>query len=247
MPPTLDVTLQTPPKSVHAQIQMARSTQERDRAARFVYDIYRERGLLAQELSFQEFDRTHRAHRDDMTFIVRDLQSNPIGTVTTLYDSGNGLPADQTFPRLLHQLRTSGRRLVEVARFAVSHSAGNRKAIRLNLINNAFIHAARVREYTDLIIEVHPRHAPFYQRFLLFEVFGPQRPCARVNSAPAVLLRLKLEKYVGIMKLRSLPGPMPLSLRKTLYASFAPLTQERKIQRAMRKLLSALKAHPTTV
>jgi hypothetical protein len=52
------------------------------------------------------------------------------------------------------------------------------------------------RGANELFIEVHPRHAAFYQRMLGFIPVGPKRLNARVN-APAVLLCLDAI-YVGL-------------------------------------------------
>lgn len=46
--------------------------------------------------------------------------------------------------------------------------------------------------YTDVVIEVNPRHVRFYKRMLGFVEFGAERMCSRVD-APAVLLRLELD------------------------------------------------------
>jgi len=55
----------------------------------------------------------------------------------------------------------------------------------------AYIHARRLRQSTDLLIEVNPRHVKFYQALLGFTVVGEERMDPRVG-APAVLLRLDL-------------------------------------------------------
>jgi hypothetical protein len=61
------------------------------------------------------------------------------------------------------------------------------------MFNLIFIFARRIRNADDFVIEVHPRHADYYRRLLLFERIGPERCCPRVAGSPAVLLRLDLE------------------------------------------------------
>ena len=55
----------------------------------------------------------------------------------------------------------------------------------------AYIYAYRIRQCSDLVIEVNPRHVRFYEAMLGFVKYGDQRMDPRV-SAPAVLLRLAL-------------------------------------------------------
>ncbi len=215
------------------RIQPVRTSQDRLKADRLVYESYRGKGLISNTLSFDAFTELHCSQPGSFTFLAGHQQDIPAGTVTNLYDIGHGLPADEAFPEYLSALRASGRRLAEVSRFVVRSSDQNSKATRLRLINFLFIHAAHVRKYTDLVIEVHPRHTLFYRRLLLFETLGPQRPCARVGSAPAVLLRLKLETYLEAMKMRGLHYRLPILLRRSLYASFMPSEMEQEVLRLL--------------
>ena len=63
----------------------------------------------------------------------------------------------------------------------------------------------------DFVIEVNPRHVNYYRRLLCFEVLGQERPCPRVQGAPAVLLRVDLGfgdqevERVGGSRQRGLP------------------------------------------
>ena len=59
------------------------------------------------------------------------------------------------------------------------------------LFHIAYIFARRMNGFSDLVIEVNPRHVKFYERMLGFQAFGPERTNMRVN-APAVLMRLDL-------------------------------------------------------
>ncbi len=92
------------------------------------------------------------------------------------------------------------------------------------------VYARRVKSGTDFLAEVHPRHAPFYLRKLLFTEMGQERPCPRVGGAPAVLLRLDLSNQVEeIRQVGGSQGKRQGPHGKTLYACFPALNQEHLI------------------
>ena len=75
---------------------------------------------------------------------------------------------------------TVGRPLPQILKFALPLVLGT-------LFHLAYIHGRLIRGATDLVIEVHPRHASFYRRMLGFRIIGAERICPRVD-APAVLM-----------------------------------------------------------
>ncbi len=124
--------------------------------------------------------------------------------MTLCFDGAGGLPADANFPDKLDQLRAMGRSLCEPSRLAIGNDVPKR--VFASMIHIAFIYAHRLRNYSDWVIEVNPRHVMFYKKMLGFQDFGEERLCARVN-APAVLLRLdlecmaaKIQEFGGLMK-----------------------------------------------
>ena len=52
--------------------------------------------------------------------------------------------------------------------------------------------AASRRGVSQILIAVHPRHAPFYQRAVGFRAFASERPYPSVGGRPAVALQLNL-------------------------------------------------------
>jgi hypothetical protein len=85
-------------------------------------------------------------------------------------------------------------------RFAVEGSV-NCTHLLAALFHVAFIFAHRLNECSDLLIEVNPRHVPFYCRLLQFQPFGIEKANPRVN-APSVLLRLDLSyasQQIGLL------------------------------------------------
>ena len=81
---------------------------------------------------------------------------------------------------------------MEVTRLAIAPEHTHSKLLLVRLFNFIYIFARKVKGYDDFVIEVNPRHVAYYRRLLGFEVAGSERPCPRVQGAPAVLLRLDL-------------------------------------------------------
>src|SRR6185503_13907745 len=80
---------------------------------------------------------------------------------------------------------------------------------------------------TDVVIEVNPRHVAYYQKLLLFEVCGPEKPCPRVNGAPAVLLRLDLDMQAEeVACVGGTAGQARGPHGRTLYSHFHSLEYE---------------------
>lgn len=113
-----------------------------------------------------------------------------IATLSVGLDSEQGLFVDELFGDDVDQLRREGGRVCEFTRLAVEESVRS-KPVLAAIFHIAYIFARRVSGYTDLVVEVNPRHVHFYMRMLGFTVLGAQRMDPRVR-APAVLLHLDL-------------------------------------------------------
>lgn len=116
----------------------------------------------------------------------------PVGTLTVGLDSGADLACSALYPEEIAGLRRRGAKLCEFTRLAVDQGRGSTE-ILARMFHVAFIYARQLRDATDLVIEVNPRHQAFYQQLLGFDQAGPLRTCPRVD-APAVLLRLPLRR-----------------------------------------------------
>jgi hypothetical protein len=117
-------------------------------------------------------------------------KDQPIATITVGTDSPTGLVVEKLYPDEVRALRAPGVRLCEFTKLAVDNMVRS-KAVLAAIFHIAYIHARQLRQATDLLIEVNPRHVKFYYSLLGFEVLGNERIDPRV-SAPAVLLRLDL-------------------------------------------------------
>jgi hypothetical protein len=121
--------------------------------------------------------------------IMVEAKGRLLGTMTLGIDSPEGLHADDANREHVDRLRAQGRRIGEMVKFAVSQGCDSMLVIAALV---AAAHGLWVQHgLSDVLIEVHPRHAAFYQRALCFTVIGEETVCPRV-SAPAVLLRLNV-------------------------------------------------------
>jgi hypothetical protein len=112
-----------------------------------------------------------------------------VGTLSVRMDGPDGLAADATFPEELLRLRAKGRRLCEFTRLALEPNQQSKPALA-GLFHMAHLLAHRVKGADLLVMEVHPRHAPFYRRML-----GAKRLELGENAsveAPSVLMCLDL-------------------------------------------------------
>ena len=64
----------------------------------------------------------------------------------------------------------------------------------ITLIQVAYQHATQDLGATDLVMEVNPRHAPYYRRLWGYRQLGELRQCQRVE-APAVLLHREVDGF----------------------------------------------------
>jgi hypothetical protein len=119
------------------------------------------------------------------TFVAYD-EGELVGTVSIRIDSDKGLSADELYKDELDVLRDGGCKLCEFTRLAVD-VVNVSKPVLAGLFHTAYLYAGEVHACTFCVIEVNPRHVPFYRRALKFEPIGPERTNLRVN-APAVLL-----------------------------------------------------------
>jgi hypothetical protein len=126
--------------------------------------------------------------------LIGEVDGVTIGTIGIGFDGPAGLLADACFGELVASLRGQGYRLCEFVKLAID-SAPQSKRVLASLFHGALIVAQEVRASDKIIIEVNPRHAPFYRSMLGFTVLGSERLNTRVN-APAVLLGLDVETAV---------------------------------------------------
>lgn len=151
-------------------------------------------------------------------------QGQLAGTVGVRLDSDRGLYADDLYAQEIEALREQKLRLCEFTRLAVDTNALSRTVLA-SLFHTAYLYAHRLRNVDAAVIEVNPRHVPFYIRALNFGKIGPERHNERVD-APAVLLFVRFSQIrEGIARYAG--KPELANATRTLYPyGFSPVEEE---------------------
>lgn len=123
--------------------------------------------------------------------LVAANESTIYGTMTMRYDSPAGLACDELYQLEVDALRVQGCQLCEWTKLAID-SASDSKQVFASLIHTSYIYARILRNFTDGLMEVNPRHVSFYKKMLGAKQLSEKKICPRVN-APAVLLHLNFE------------------------------------------------------
>ena len=195
-------------------VRRAGSPGQRSKAGMLVNHMYSRRGYHTETVA---------RISPDPNRITLEASSGQhlFGTLTLGLDSEEGLLADTLYQEEVNIFRTMGRKLCEMSKLAVDPQYGS-KEVLASIIHLTYIYAHVIHKATDLLIEVHPRHAGFYERRLGFRQIAGMRTCPRVN-APAVLLHIELSYMQGQI---SRHGGSRDTKERSLYPYFYPTRQE---------------------
>ena len=189
------------------KIRLAHSNERVSSASMLVQRKYASRGYEAS--SFQK--------APERITLMAFQEDKVIGTLTLGMDLSHPLLAEALYKAEIDSLRAAGRKICELTKLAIDEALGSKRVLA-SLFHIAYIYGRVMQSYTDVLIEVNPRHVAYYKRMLGFKEFGPERMCGRVN-APAVLLRLELE-YVD-QQIESLGGKAEAAVGgRSLYPFF---------------------------
>jgi hypothetical protein len=178
---------------------VAQSDDDFAHADRLVAERYAWRGY--QLSSIDPLKRAAQGLGGPYLSLLCEAQGSVVGTVTLGLDSEEGLYADQLYREEIDALRKQGSKLCELVRFAVVGGVEYR-AVLDALFGLAYHLARALHSWTDLVIEVNPRHAKFYRRLLGFTQLGDEKLCPRVG-APSVLLSLSAGQLSTILSVRA--------------------------------------------
>jgi hypothetical protein len=189
------------------------------------YLILRHMYSWRKDSSITNFDR--KANKIAMAVFT---EQRTLARLTLLVDSAVGLYANDVFAPEVRALRNSGRKLCELGKFGVNQYIRSKKVLA-SLFHVAYVNAHHIHNCTDILAEVHPRHAAFFIKSFGFRQYGEERICKRINS-PAVLLRLE-SAYVE-MQVRKLAGRAEETHgEESIYPYFYPKTKEQEIARRL--------------
>ena len=188
-------------------LRMAVEGEDRLKCWNLVYREYLNQGYTAPN-ELQCRYSLHDALPDTATFLI-ELGPESVGTVTVFPDSPLGLPADEIYRAELDGLRQAGHRPVEIGRLTIAREHANNRFILAGLFDILFLHAREVIGATDLVSTVNPSHEKFYERMLIFQRIGTEKDLGSVRGAPAVLMKMDLDRQREMIYWAHGQGPKP--------------------------------------
>lgn len=225
-------------------------------AWQLVYRVYVQTGLINPH--DRKIHRPPQALQPGTTVFCTGCAPKIETTMTAIPDAALGLPLDTVYAAELDELRNQNRRLMEIGLFAsirqvqdrlgpVLHpqlpigpprGAGNHERRSTMELMRYLFYFGRQQKIDDLVIGVHPRHAPFYARFFGFFTCGPVRTYATVNDRPVVLLRGDFE---AVLRREVLPPGLKYAIEHPVPASHF---RSRYIMGSEGRLLEGPRAEP---
>jgi ribosomal protein S18 acetylase RimI-like enzyme len=169
------------------QLRLAKSRLTQVDSAALVQRMYTRRGY---KVNTQD-DAPSKANQLTLQACSGD---HVFGTLTVRDDTDVGLAADALYRQEIDTYRQAGRHVAELTRLAVDPELGSKEVLGA-LFHAAYAVCGPLRDVTDVLIEVNPRHVGFYRRMLNFVQIGEEKICPRVE-APAVLLHVEVA-HVG--------------------------------------------------
>ncbi len=163
------------------KVRFAQTESARAAASMLVQKRYAWRGYTAGEIRQQPNRIT----------LLTYLADQIVGSLNIGYDSPEGLMADERYRPELDALRAQGLHVGEITKLAIDEQLGS-KQVLAGMINIAYLYGV-IHGVTDAVIEVTPRHRPFYQRMLSFRQIADERFYSKSNTN-VVLLHIKMDE-----------------------------------------------------
>ena len=215
------------------RVRLADSPGQRNKASMLINSMYSWRGYATDGLELSR-------HSPNAITLEASTEQQLFGTLTLGFDSDDGLLADELYHDKIEALRVEARSVCEITKLAFNPQYSSKEALA-SLFHLAYIYARNIYQATDVVIEVNPRHAGFYQRRLGFERIGEVRTCPRVD-APAVLLHGVLD--YGAKQISKHAGSRD-SNEKSLYPYFFSESEVQGLTNRIRRA-ALLNSWPTT-
>lgn len=201
------------------KIRLANSDNFRSAASMLVQKRYAWRGYKASEIVKQPNRIT----------LITHLGDQIAGSLNIGYDSSEGLCADERYKESLDELRAQGLRLGEITKLAIDENLGS-KQVFAGMINIAYLYGL-IHGVTDALIEVTPRHRPFYERMLDFkQIAGEQFYVA--SNTQVVLMHIKLARMGE--KIAEFGGKGASCKDRSIYPYFFPPEDQQGIMERLK-------------
>ncbi len=166
-------------------VHFASNQKDLTEAFNLIYRRYLAVGLIEENIQKLYFT-PYQFLPDSRVAIARDIKTKEVtSTATIVLDSKEGLPSDRLYKDIIDQLREENIRLAEYTCLAALpdiHSMNGLLYV-LRLLGRY----ALFKGVTGVIASIHPKHAEFYEKILLFERKGELRYYPGLKNAPAYL------------------------------------------------------------
>lgn len=172
------------------KISIANSKESRLKAFRLAYEVYLAKGYIPENKRKMLVSPSDSV--PDTCIININDGSETVASITLNFQDHSRLPCQELYQDEIAPLIAQRIKLVEITRLVIKENHRHSNYLLAQLFQATFIYAYQVKNVTQLVIEVNPRHVAFYQNLLGFTVLGNEKACERVNNAPAILLHLDL-------------------------------------------------------
>jgi hypothetical protein len=186
------------PQSVRAatapeiELKIASTREERQGAFELIYRSYLRAGLCTDnEFNLRATPYQLLATTD---IFVAKHRDEVISTVSLVRDGELGLPMEEIYPKEVAERRAAGVRVAEVSCLADRRRDTSRFFALFVDLSRLMAQLAVKTDVDELLIAVHPRHVPLYQRYMAFRRLGDQRAYPAVQANPAVALVLNFSQ-----------------------------------------------------
>jgi hypothetical protein len=178
-------------------VHVANQPALRRKAYELIHDLYAEIGYTRKKANGLWLS-IHDALPETTTFVAANGAGGIEGTLTIVFDSPIGLPADELYKKEIDAIRNCDTQLCEIKSLGLKNKGKNSLKYLAALFYCAFLHSWQSDNSDTLVITVHSRSESFYCKRICFEKTGPVRNYPKVNWIPAVLLSISLDKLDGL-------------------------------------------------
>ena len=202
------------------KIRLAQTDKSHTEATMLVQQRYATRGYRASEIK----------KLPNRLTLLTYLGEIIVGSLNIGYDSALGLCAEERYKPEIDELRAKGCIIGEITKLAVNEQTGN-KQILAGMINIAYLYGL-IHGVTDAIIEVTPRHKPFYQRMLDFKQIADERLYAS-SDTNVVLMHIPLSHIRE--RIEALRDTGPKNRDRSIYPYFFHPDDQIGVMRRLRQ------------
>jgi hypothetical protein len=174
------------------ELKVAATRAERQSAFELVYSSYLRACLCTENSHSLRFTAHQLLPTTDIFIAV--LHGEVISTLSLVRDGELGLPMEEIYPDEVDARRARGIRLAEVSCLADRRQDPARFFRLFCELARLMAQVGKNSGVDELLVTVHPRHAPLYRRYMAFQPLGDRRDYPAVEGNPAVALSLNFDR-----------------------------------------------------